>query len=189
MDLSERVKALFKESGGNNDWESTPLYFRTTDEKSTEEPSTLQEECSELFLDVAKETFGEQYKVSFVPYEGDSTRTPMVFHPVSMNVKKGKEASYCELMTFQYEGGNGLPLMYVRAFNLRKRSGWKEDATLVYLRFMYGSVENKRKLFGKFEEMIREAGIPYERVCAYKDLESVDVDIRFEEAESYRREI
>ena len=73
------------------------------------------------------------------------------------------------------------PLILIQPFDFRKPQ-YRENKSSIFLRFTYGTLENKTKLFEAFEQAIKDSGMPYEREYPEKDLGSLSFEIQFENA-------
>lgn len=182
-ELGEQIRALFTEAGGSNYMEHHPLSFTSTGENGQRDPDELMVRSVSLFSDIARETFDSEYIFNKIPvHDTIPVITIPVIHPASMSVLEAKHDYYFNQWTFLHQGGDHLPLISFKSYDSRRAEGRDEDKTSLFLRFMYGSLEKKKILFGNFEEAIRIAGIPYQRSYIKRELESLDFDLDFEQA-------
>ena len=184
----ERLINLFTRARGSNFMEHAPLGFEATGEKGDVDHIQLRKDYIQLFQDIANSALGRKYDHSIAPVPGinefgnpiDSGK--LVVHPEGVRLLESKHDYYFNQWAFLYEGRDDFPLILLEPFDFRKPK-FNENRSSVSLRFIYGTLENKQKIFDFFEGTIRLAGMPYERQYPRRSLESLNFDFEFDQAQ------
>jgi len=190
-EFGERLKGLFSEAGGSNFCEHAPLSFKAKGQKGTIDPNKLREQYIELFQDIASLTLGKPYTHGIAPVPGiNEFGNPvdggkLVIHTVGVKLIEANHQYYFNQWAFSYEGGDDFPLIKLEPFDFRKPRH-DEEKSYVSLKFNYGTLKNRHKLFTAFEKAIGSSGMPYERHHSERGLESLDFDFTFEQVASSR---